>query len=229
MTGLGRYPWFWTALIAILAYSDIRALSGGWVYDDAGSVIKNVVVNGLVDWKEAFTRDYWGTEMKQAQSHKSFRPITTLTLKANYILGQRLEKYQEGSNIDSEKEKEQQEQQNNKKPNLPPTWTFHAVNILLHGIVTGLVTKATSYVLPSEDVVSQLVVGSLFALHPVHAETVSNITSRGEMLMSVFFLIAFLSFAGTRQACHRREQLYHQRSRFIQLHQQQQSTLWQRL
>ena len=225
MTGLGRYPWFWTSLIAILVYSDVRALSGGWVYDDAGSVIKNVVVNGMVDWKEAFTRDYWGTEMKQTQSHKSFRPITTLTLKANYVLGHYL---------DGEKTKEQQEQN---KQNLPPTWTFHAVNILLHGIVTGLVTKATSYVLPSEDIVSQLVVGSLFAVHPVHAEVVSNITSRGEMLMSVFFLIAFLSFAGTRRVCHEREQLQHRQSSFIQLHQQQHRQqqqqqlffLWQRL
>eukprot|EP00545_Synedropsis_sp_CCMP1620_P006216 CAMPEP_0119025386 /NCGR_PEP_ID=MMETSP1176-20130426/33652_1 /TAXON_ID=265551 /ORGANISM="Synedropsis recta cf, Strain CCMP1620" /LENGTH=77 /DNA_ID=CAMNT_0006980919 /DNA_START=62 /DNA_END=292 /DNA_ORIENTATION=+ len=37
--------------------------------------------------------------------------------------------------------------------------------------------------------------GLLFGLHPVHAEAVSNVTSRGEMLMSLFMLLAFLSFA----------------------------------
>jgi len=208
MMGIGKYPWFWTALIAILAYFDTRALNGGWVYDDAGSVVKNIVVNGIVDWKEAFTRDYWGTEMIQEQSHKSFRPITTLTLKANYVLGKRLEKYQQQGIYDESKP--------------PPTWNFRVANILLHGIVTGLVTKATSHVLPSGDIVSQLVVGSLFAIHPVHAEVVSNVTSRGEMLMSIFFLIAFLSFAGTRQVCHQRTKLLYQGPSFVQQQQQQQ-------
>ena len=47
MKGIIRYPWFWTALLAYLAYFDVRSLNGGWVYDDAGSVIKNVVVNGM--------------------------------------------------------------------------------------------------------------------------------------------------------------------------------------
>lgn len=185
--GLGRYPWFWTGLIAIVVYFDLRALNGGWVYDDAGSVVKNVVVNGMVDWKEAFSRDFWGTEMKEAQSHKSFRPITTLTLKANYVFGLKFREYQHGNATTA----------NDNKQNLPPTWSFHALNVALHGIVTALVTKATAFVLPPEDVVSQLVVGSIFAVHPVHAEVVSNITSRGELLMSIFFLIAFLSYAGT--------------------------------
>ena len=170
-------PWFWTGLIAIIAYIDIRALSGGYVYDDAGSVIKNVVVNGMVDWKEVFNRDYWGTEMNQIQSHKSFRPITTLTLKANYVLAKYIQKYQQNDNP----EEEQQEQS---KQDLPPTWTFRVINVLLHGIVTGLITKSTSYILPSSllsysdnnSVVMELIIGSLFALHPVHAEVVSNIT-----------------------------------------------------
>jgi hypothetical protein len=78
----------------------------------------------------------------------------------------------------------------------PSTHYFHVVNVLLHGMVTGLVTEATAFIL-EHDLISQLIVGFLFGLHPVHAEVVSNITSRGEMLMSCFFLIAFLSFANS--------------------------------
>jgi len=228
-------PWFWTGLIAIVAYFDIRALSGGYVYDDAGSVIKNVVVNGMVDWKEAFTRDYWGTEMKQAQSHKSFRPITTISLKANYVFAKRIKKYlqqqqqqkQHGYNNKATNNNDESGVDEEQKQDLPPTWTFRVVNVLLHGIVTGLVTKATSYVLPSDNVVSEMIVGSLFALHPVHTEVVSNITSRGEMLMSIFFLISFISFARTRQASHRQQRLHDRQSEFIlrlQRQQQQQSS-----
>jgi len=230
-------PWFWTGLIAILAYFDVRALSGGYVYDDAGSIIKNVVVNGMVDWKEAFTRDYWGTEMKHAQSHKSFRPITTISLKANYVFAKRIKEYQQ----QQQQQKQHEHDYNNKATNnndesgvdedqkkttdLPPTWTFRVVNVLLHGIVTGLVTKATSYVLPSDNVVSELIVGFLFALHPVHTEVVSNITSRGEMLMSIFFLISFISFARTRQISHRQQRLHNRQSEFIlRLQQQHQSS-----
>ena len=220
MKSLLKYPWFWTALLAYLSYFDLRSLNGGWVYDDAGSVVKNVVVNGMVDWKEAFTRDYWGTEMKLSQSHKSFRPITTLTLKANYVLGQRIEKYQKGITDDADE---------SRKPELPPSWSFRAVNFLLHGIVTGLITKASSHIFASGDVVSQLVGGSLFAIHPVHAEVVSNVTSRGELLMSIFFLLAFLSFAGTRKACYQRAKVLYTGPSILQQQQQQQSFLFQRL
>jgi hypothetical protein len=169
-----KRPSFWTAIIAVIIYWDSTALNGKWVYDDAGSVIKNVVVNGMVDWKEAFTRDFWGIEMKEEQSHKSFRPITTLTLKVNYVLGEKL-----------------------KQPDdkYPPTYYFHVVNVVLHGVVTGLITEATAFIF--SDVVLQCIVGFIFGLHPVHAEVVSNITSRGELLMSMFMLTAFLSYAST--------------------------------
>ncbi|KAL3927790.1 MAG: hypothetical protein SGBAC_012930 [Bacillariaceae sp.] len=182
----GVAPAFWTGAIAILAYWHDEALNGKWVYDDAGSVIKNVVVNGQVPWKEAFTRDYWGSPMAEEQSHKSFRPITTLTLKANYVHGMKYAK---------------------KDDKYPPTYWFHVVNVLLHGLTTALITRATSFVFMN-DVVSQLIVGFLFGLHPVHAEVVSNITSRGEMLMSIFHLIAFLSFASCIQKREGEEQTF---------------------
>lgn len=181
MFGIFKRPSFWTAILAIGAYCDPQALRGKWVYDDAGSVAKNVVVNGQVPWKDAFTRDFWGTPMTEPQSHKSFRPITTLTFKLNWLLADRLEVHETDD------------------------WTlhFHIVNVALHGICTFMVTEAASFVFddvavlgtPDGDVLAQLITGFIFALHPVHAESVSNITSRGEMLMTFFFLLAFLSYA----------------------------------
>jgi protein O-mannosyl-transferase len=194
-----KAPSFWTALIAIVAYWDARALNGDFVYDDAGSVVKNVVVNGHVHWREAWKRDFWGVEMTTAQSHKSFRPVTTLTLRANYLLAQWYHQLQSST--------EKLKDNNHQKTEHPPTLSFHLVNLLLHGMVTGMITRATSYVLPT-NIVSQLIVGLLFGLHPVHAEVVSNITSRGELLMSIFFLMAFLSFASTRQQTERSLQLH---------------------
>ena len=167
-------PSIWIALAAVISYWDKQALTGSWVYDDAGSVLKNVVVNGQVPWTEVFTRDFWGTSMLEITSHKSFRPITTLSFKINWILNEYFAR--EGIN----------------------THWYHVVNVALHGIVSGLVTEAAAFIWPDGtevDVVCQILTGALFAIHPVHAEAVTNITSRGEMLMSIFFCLAFLSFA----------------------------------
>lgn len=170
-------PALWTCLISILAYCDPQALRGKFVYDDAGTVAKNVVVIGKVPWQEAFTRDFWGALMKEPSSHKSFRPITTLSFRLNWMMAER-----KGMNYT--------------EPDF--TFGFHVTNVVLHGIVTGMVTEAASYVFcgdTSGDLIAQLTTGLVFGLHPVHAEAVSNITSRGEMLMSFFFLLAFLSYA----------------------------------
>jgi len=186
-------PSLWTALIAIAAYWNQDALRGKWVYDDAGSVAKNVVVNGQVPWQDAFKRDFWGTPMTEPASHKSFRPITTLTFKWNWLLAE----HYFGTLDDAEQ----------------VTLWFHIVNIVLHGMNTGLLTEAASYVFDDDadnaaiplggtststaegNVLAQLITGLIFALHPVHAEAVSNITSRGELLMTFFFVVAFLSYA----------------------------------
>jgi len=156
----------------MISYWDDTALHGGFVYDDAGSVAKNVVVNGVVPVTQVFQRDFWGTKMSEPASHKSFRPITTLTFRLNYMY--------------SEME----------------TFPYHVVNVLLHGVVSGLVVEVSGYIFSGgtqSDLIAQMTTGFLFGLHPVHAEVVSNITSRGEMLMSLFFLLAFLSYANSIQ------------------------------
>lgn len=163
-------PSLFLAIITIIAYWDQRALNGGLVYDDGGSLKNNVVVAGNVPWHEVFRRDFWGTLMSEPQSHKSFRPITTLTFRANWILA-------------------------GNEPTAN-TFGFHLVNVILHGIVTGLTVEVSSFLFP-QDMVPQIIVGAIFGLHPVHAEAVTNITSRGELLMSFFFLVAFLFFANS--------------------------------
>ncbi|KAL7574938.1 hypothetical protein ACA910_010762 [Epithemia clementina (nom. ined.)] len=176
-------PSYWVALASILVYWDEKALHGEFVYDDDGSIRANPVVNGKAPWTDAFRRDFWGTPMTNIQSHKSFRPITTLSFKLNWILFPPA----------------------NQDKNLVPgadrtvgTYSFHVANVLLHGMVSGLVTEAAAFVFHAkrtEDLIAQITTGFLFGLHPVHSEAVSNVTSRGELFMSLFFLLSFLSFA----------------------------------
>jgi len=187
-------PSFWVGIIAIVVYSDRQSIfTGNWVYDDSGSVVKNIVVTGQVPWMDVFTRDFWGTSMKEVTSHKSFRPITTLTFRLNYLWNS--EYSTNRINLDD--------------PGLDIT-SFKIINILLHAIVCILVTEAAGSIFYTTNTrrrrrttksntnnwwEAQMMTGMLFAIHPVHAEVVSNVTSRGEMLMSIFGLLAFLSYA----------------------------------
>jgi protein O-mannosyl-transferase len=174
-------PSLWVSLITIIAYWDTQALNGTFVYDDAGSLITNVVVNGKVPWTDVFIRDYWGTLMSLPQSHKSFRPITTLTFKLNWMYAER-QLLLANPNVRPE-------------PKDIKTFWFHIVNLLLHAIVTALVTEAAVVVFQTSSALPSMITGLIFGLHPVHVEAVTNITSRGELLMSLFFLCAFLVFS----------------------------------
>jgi protein O-mannosyl-transferase len=169
-----KRPSVWVGLVAIVAYSDPHALRGEFVYDDAGSVKRNVVVTGMVPLSDLFKRDYWGTPMKDATSHKSFRPVTTLSFWINWKLSEHLQTVHTKWH----------------------TFGFHVANVVLHGLVSGLLVEVAALVFGSthSSQASHVIAGLLFAVHPVHAEAVSNVTSRGELLMSAFYLAAFLSY-----------------------------------
>lgn len=82
-------------------------------------------------------------------------------------------------------------------------WGFHATNVLLHAFATGLVTLLLLQL--GAGAASALAGGAVFAVHPVHVEAVANIVGRGDILMTVFSLLAVLAFldrtrSGVRRA-----------------------------
>ena len=133
------------AVIAVAAYWDETALRGAFIYDDVASVLNNDVVLVKVDWREAFTRDFWGQLMIHPASHKSFRPITTLTLRWNMVV----------SLLDGT------------AGGHDHTFYFHVVNVLLHGINTGLITETAAIVLGTKSVSlgAPIVAGIIFGIH----------------------------------------------------------------
>jgi len=68
-------------------------------------------------------------------------------------------------------------------------WIFHATNVVLHGLVTGLVyVLARKLMTPAWAAVTAV----LFAVHPVHVEAVANVVGISELLCSAFVLGAVL-------------------------------------
>eukprot|EP00965_Chrysotila_dentata_P127056 4202828-Pleurochrysis_carterae.AAC.1 len=120
------------------------AVSGG---STPAAVQGNPIVIGNHSLTEAlrlaFSKDFWGKDdLTDEKSHKSFRPIVTLSYYANFEL--------HGLS----------------------TWGYHLVNAVVHGINTalayGLVRAAYGW--DPQSTRDAWVAAMLFAVHPVHCE-----------------------------------------------------------
>ena len=69
---------------------------------------------------------------------------------------------------------------------------YHITNLLLHFIVTIMVFYFTKLVTDSEKAGG--FAAFVFAIHPLHTESVTWISGRGDIILSVFYLLSVLSF-----------------------------------
>ncbi|KYN32019.1 Transmembrane and TPR repeat-containing protein 3 [Trachymyrmex septentrionalis] len=99
------------ALVAVGCY--LNALDCDFVHDDIPAVVRNRDVIGEASWSSVLNDDFWGTPMESINSHKSYRPFTTLTFRLNYLMA-----------------------------GLSPMW-YHATNVALHAAACILVTRVS--------------------------------------------------------------------------------------
>ena len=71
-------------------------------------------------------------------------------------------------------------------------WGFHLTNVLLHALVSVLITIFTWRLVGERRVA--FLSGLLFAVHPLHTEAVSNIVGRAEILAALWSLLALIIF-----------------------------------
>src|SRR5579872_5798315 len=74
-------------------------------------------------------------------------------------------------------------------------WGFHAVNIGLHAAVTGAVFLAGRRLFQSRSVAFWA--AALFALHPIHTESVAWIGGVTDLEVTFFYLLAFFFYLKT--------------------------------
>ena len=86
----------------------LNSLHGELIFDDLHAVIRNEDVRGGNPMARVWVDDFWGTPMASNSSHKSYRPITVLSFRANHCIH-----------------------------GLDPTG-YHVVNVLLHAIVSAV-------------------------------------------------------------------------------------------
>lgn len=179
---------------AAAAYAN--ALHGAFVMDDDVAVVKNADLRPETPWHALFRNDYWGTPLHTEDSHKSYRPLAVLTFRWNYAFGGLSVAGYHAVNV-----------------------ALHTAATVLAAFAARRVAEndlvavrastaaAQSHVpraRPSRgptvprrsptDRAAQASTALLFATHPVHAEAVTGVVGRAEVLSAVFFFSGFLLF-----------------------------------
>ena len=105
---LDRKRVVYTALFLVCTAVYWNSLSCQFVFDDITAIVENRDLRPHVPLRNLLTNDFWGTPMIKEQSHKSYRPLTVLSFRLNYLWGE-----------------------------LEPVG-YHLVNLVCHGLVTML-------------------------------------------------------------------------------------------
>ena len=73
-------------VICLMSYSN--GLTGEFVFDDTVAIVSNSDVQsaGNTDFGAIWKHDFWGKDIRSAGSHKSFRPLTTLSFRASFLM-----------------------------------------------------------------------------------------------------------------------------------------------
>ncbi|KAI9995918.1 hypothetical protein PInf_012991 [Phytophthora infestans] len=175
-----------------------NANSNGFVWDDRSAVLANddAQSSSLID---VFSHDFWGTPIRSVHSHKSYRPLTILSFRLNYLMAK-------GHSA----------------------WLYHFTNAVVHAGCSVLVWKVadvlfqqhqrrietvtikenpqdsspieSNTVMKTENavewtnLVGALTAGLLFAVHPIHCDAVASIVGRADLLCTSLSLSAFLAY-----------------------------------
>ncbi|ESO96053.1 hypothetical protein LOTGIDRAFT_116110 [Lottia gigantea] len=168
-------------MLSILCF--FNSYDGEFVFDDSEAILGNNDLLPTTPLSDVFEHDFWGRKLASKTSHKSYRPLTVLTFRLNYYLAEGYYPY-----------------------------GFHLINILLHASVSVLILQVFSILFTGyysstgfNSPKASLLCAVLFAIHPVHTESVAGIVGRADLLCALLFLLSFISYA---KSCNNGKYLY---------------------
>ncbi|XP_067670593.1 protein O-mannosyl-transferase TMTC4-like [Haliotis asinina] len=159
----------------------VNSLNAGMIFDDERAILKNRDVLPETPLADVFSHDFWG-QLLDNRSHKSYRPLTVMTFRWNYAWAGGF--HPQG---------------------------FHFVNVVLHGVVSVIFLAVFSVLMSGYQVDQKtarpvfaspraaLLCAVLFAVHPIHSESVAGVVGRADLLCALAGLMAFLLYA--RSCC----------------------------
>ncbi|MBN3316071.1 TMTC4 protein, partial [Atractosteus spatula] len=161
-------------LVAVICFAN--SYDGDFVFDDSEAIINNKDLKPETPLSNIWGNDFWGSNLSSNASHKSYRPLTVLTFRFNCLLAGGL--YPVG---------------------------FHVLNIALHGVISVLMIDVFAILIGglaydgkgkrlNQAPKASFLAALLFAVHPVHTESVAGIVGRADLLCALFFQLSFLSY-----------------------------------
>lgn len=143
----------YSLLVGVLAFICYANSSyGHFVFDDSEAILDNKDVDpSSTSLQQVFRNDFWGTRISSNTSHKSYRPLTVITFRLNHWLAGGLDPF-----------------------------GFHLTNVVLHVVVSLLYMELCTAICRKSTLshqhatMSPAVAAVLFAVHPIHTESVSR-------------------------------------------------------
>ncbi len=173
-------------LLAVCLAVFLNTLPNAFVWDDLSLIPGDRYLRHLRNIPLFFTPHYWNALQPYADFEIQYRPLRTMTFAIDYLLW--------GTNPAG----------------------YHVTNLLLHMANVVLIFYLISALGDSAGVKHQgaslrgrLLMGlpfltaALFAVHPIHTESVTYIKNRSDLLAFLFFLAAFLLFIRNRTSVRR--------------------------
>lgn len=145
------------------------SLDGEFVFDDTVAIVQNpdvTMANRSVD--QIFRHDFWGFNLTDPDSHKSYRPLTIYSFRL-----------------------QMQPNTNGAIDLIDTAYKMKIINLCLHCCVSGLFLEmlSSSSLLVTSSIVP-IAASLLFAVHPAHVEAVAGIVGRAELLCAICFVLA---------------------------------------
>ncbi|KAK1167860.1 protein O-mannosyl-transferase TMTC4-like isoform X1 [Acipenser oxyrinchus oxyrinchus] len=161
-------------LVAFFCFGN--SYDGDFVFDDSEAIVNNKDLKPETPLNSIWGNDFWGSNLSSNTSHKSYRPLTVLTFRFNYILG----------------------------GGLHPVG-FHVLNIALHCVISALMINVFAILIGglaydakgkrlNQAPKASFLAALLFAVHPVHTESVAGIVGRADLLSALFFQLSLISY-----------------------------------
>lgn len=165
----------WLFLLCLLVFA--RGLMGDFVMDDWPVIKENSKITDTKYIPNYFTSGVWAntdlSEQTGVGGHSLYRPLFLLTLNISHLLW--------GDNA----------------------FAYHALNLTLHGINTILVYLLISGFFSSASRMTAGMAAAIFAVHPVHVESVAWVAGISDPLVALFLLGGFLLHRRSQQQADR--------------------------
>ncbi len=78
----------WMCIVTVVLLCYWNSSTGDLVHDDIVAITNNPDVHKGALWGQLWSHDFWGRPIGEEISHKSYRPLTVITFKLNYLIGQ---------------------------------------------------------------------------------------------------------------------------------------------